>query len=98
MAVFLNYTPVPLAFGTSGMRGLVKDITDLEAYISVKGALLYLRSRGETGETIVLGGDLRPSTERIMRASMQAIVDAGFGVEHVGKLPTPALVLHSIAE
>jgi hypothetical protein len=27
---FLNYTPVPLAFGTSGLRGLVKDITDLD--------------------------------------------------------------------
>jgi hypothetical protein len=31
-----------LAFGTSGLRGLVKDITDLEAYINVKAALRYL--------------------------------------------------------
>ena len=44
---FLNYTPVPLAFGTSGLRGLVKDITDLEAYINVKGALRYLLSIGD---------------------------------------------------
>src|SRR5262249_22448865 len=98
MPDFLAYTPVELAFGTSGMRGLVKDITDLEAYISVKGTLLYLRQRDESGDTIVLGGDLRPSTDRIMRASLQAILDAGFSVEHIGKLPTPALVLHSIEE
>jgi phosphomannomutase len=98
MPGFLSYTPVELAFGTSGMRGLVKDITDLEAYISVKGALLHLRRRGETGEAIVLGGDLRPSTDRIMRASMQAVLDAGFSVENVGKLPTPALVLHAIEQ
>jgi phosphomannomutase len=98
MSSFLSYTPVELAFGTSGMRGLVSDITDLEAYISVKGALLYLRGRGESGDTVVLGGDLRPSTDRILRASLQAIVDAGFSVEHVGKLPTPALVLHSIEQ
>ena len=46
-AAFLNYEPVPLAFGTSGLRGLVKDITDLEAYINVKGALGYLMSGGD---------------------------------------------------
>ena len=40
-ASFLNYAPVSLAFGTSGLRGLVKDITDLEAYINVKAALRY---------------------------------------------------------
>jgi phosphomannomutase len=95
---FLDYTPVELAFGTSGMRGLVKDITDLEAYICVKGALIFLRAGGESGETVVLGGDLRPSTDRIMRASLRAICDAGFGVEYVGRLPTPALVLHAIEE
>jgi hypothetical protein len=27
-ASFLNYLPVSLAFGASGLRGLVKDITD----------------------------------------------------------------------
>ena len=47
LVTFLNYTPVPLAFGTSGLRGLVKDITDLEAYINVKGALRYLLSIGD---------------------------------------------------
>src|SRR5215475_10051405 len=96
---FLDYLPVSLAFGTSGLRGLVKDITDLEAYINVKGALRYLLSIGDilAGSTVVIAGDLRPSTDRIMRACVQAIVDSGCQVENAGKIPTPALVSHAIS-
>jgi phosphomannomutase len=96
---FLNYAPVPLAFGTSGLRGLVKDITDLEAYINVKAALRYLLSIGDIGaqSAVVIAGDLRPSTDRIMRACAQAIVDSGCQVENAGKIPTPALVSHAIS-
>ena len=95
---FVDYQPVPLAFGTSGLRGLVVDLTDLEAYINVKGALRYLLAQGDvrTGGSVLLGGDLRPSTPRIMQACAQAIVDSGLGVENAGMLPTPALVLHGI--
>ena len=98
-ASFLNYTPVPLAFGTSGLRGLVKDITDLEAYINVKGALRYLLSIGDmaAARKVVLAGDLRPSTDRIMRACMQAMLDCGCSVENAGKIPTPALISRAMA-
>jgi phosphomannomutase len=98
-ASFLNYTPVSLAFGTSGLRGLVKDITDLEAYINVKGALRYLLSIDDirASSRVVIAGDLRPSTDRIMRACVQAIVDSGCQVENAGKIPTPALVSHAIS-
>jgi phosphomannomutase len=98
-ALFLNYAPVPLAFGTSGLRGLVKDITDLETYINVKAALRYLLSVGDihASNTVVIAGDLRPSTDRIMRACVQAIVDLGCQVENAGKIPTPALVSHAIS-
>jgi phosphomannomutase len=98
-ASFLNYTPVPLAFGTSGLRGLVADITDLEAYINVKGALRYLLSIGDMAASgkVVLAGDLRPSTDPIMRACMQAILDCGCSVENAGKIPTPALVSRAMA-
>jgi phosphomannomutase len=98
-ASFLNYTPVPLAFGTSGLRGLVKDITDLEAYINVKAALRYLLSIGDidAGSGVVIAGDLRPSTDRIMRACAQAIADSGCRVENAGKIPTPALISHAIS-
>jgi phosphomannomutase len=98
-ANFLDYVPVPLAFGTSGLRGLVNDITDLEAYINVKGALRYLLSIGDmaAGSKVVLGGDLRPSTDRIMRACMQAILDCGCSAENAGKVPTPALIARAMA-
>ena len=96
---FLDDTPVPLAFGTSGLRGLVKDITDLEAYINVKATLRYLLSRGDihASGTVAVAGDLRPSTDRIMRACAQAIIDSGCRVENAGKIPTPALILHSLS-
>jgi phosphomannomutase len=98
-AKFLDYTPVSLAFGTSGLRGLVKDITDLESYINVKGALRYFLDTGDVrpGGSVVLAGDLRPSTDRIMRASARAILDSGCSVENAGKIPTPALILRAIA-
>ena len=96
---FLQYAPVPLAFGTSGLRGLVKDITDLEAYINVKAALRYLFDVGDirTNRKVLIGGDLRPSTGRIMRACVQAITDSGCQVENAGKIPTPALIAHAIS-
>jgi phosphomannomutase len=96
---FLTYEPVSLAFGTSGLRGLVNDITDLEAYINVKGAIRYLSKIGDVqpGGGIVVAGDLRPSTDRIMRACAQAILDSGCQAENAGKIPTPALILHAIA-
>lgn len=96
MVNFLNYDPVPLAFGTSGLRGLVKDITDLEAYINVKATLRYLLTISDIcpNGTIIVAGDLRPSTDRILRACAQAIVDVGCQVENAGKIPTPALLVH----
>jgi len=98
-ASFLNYAPVPLRFGTSGVRGLVKDITDLEAYINVKAALRYLLSIGDihADSTVVIAGGLRPSADRIMRACAQAIVDSVCQVGNAGKIPTPALVSRAIS-
>ncbi|MGH7268886.1 MAG: hypothetical protein ACREJ3_00520, partial [Polyangiaceae bacterium] len=95
---FLDYAPVPLAFGTSGLRGLVKDITDLEAYINVKGGLRYLIATGDirAGCRVVVAGDLRPSTDRILAAAARAIVDEGCHVDNAGKIPTPALIAHAI--
>ncbi|HEY3815577.1 MAG TPA: hypothetical protein VGL81_00315 [Polyangiaceae bacterium] len=96
---FLTHVPVSLAFGTSGLRGLVDDITDLEAYVNVKGALRYLAAAGDVkpGGGVVLAGDLRPSSDRIMRACAQAIVDSGCVVENAGTIPTPALILRGMS-
>jgi phosphomannomutase len=95
---FLKYTPNALAFGTSGLRGLVTDITDLETYINVKGALAYLFAIGDTkpGSGVVLAQDLRPSSDRIMCACVRAIEDSDCSVENGGKIPTPALVLRAL--
>src|ERR1700722_977165 len=94
----LDYVPVSLGCGTSGLRGLVKDITDLEAYVNIKGCLRYLLAVGDVrpGSAVVLAGDLRPSSDRIMGAAARAIVDAGCEVHNAGKIPTPALVLHAM--
>ena len=95
---FLNYDPVPLAFGTSGLRGLVKDITDLEAYINTRGFLNFLVKSGgaSPGETVTVAGDLRPSSDRIMAAVARGILDSGFKVENSGKIPTPALTYRAM--
>ena len=62
----LAYVPVELAFGTSGLRGLVRDITQLEAYINTKAFLevLLRQDRIRAGDSVCLAGDLRPSTDR----------------------------------
>jgi phosphomannomutase len=96
---FLDHEPVPLAFGTSGLRGLVGDITDLEAYINVKGSLRYLLAIGDiaANSRVVIAGDLRPSTDRILRAALQAIADVDCQAENAGKLPTPALLNYALS-
>jgi phosphomannomutase len=94
---FRGRKPTRLAFGTSGLRGLVSDITDLEAYINVRGFLDYEVETGDVvpGSEILLAGDLRPSTDTSSRSIMTAVAvacrDAGFTVSNQGKIPTPAL-------
>lgn len=99
-ATFLNHVPQPLAFGTSGLRGLVSDITDLEAFINVKGALRQLLAGGDIrpGSTVVVAGDLRPSTPRILRAAAAAIDDLGLALEYAGQIPTPALAAYAMSK
>jgi phosphomannomutase len=101
---FRGRVPAALAFGTSGLRGLVTDITDLEAYINTRGFLEYLRSSGaaNNGDLISVACDLRPSSDSpersILRAVARAISDTGFEVDVVGKLPTPALTYHALQQ
>lgn len=95
---FLDYDPVPLQFGTSGLRGLVKDITDLEAYINSKGFFRYLFKIGDVrrGRLITIAGDLRTSTDRILKAVVRAAHDMGLKTEYLGKIPTPALTYYAM--
>jgi phosphomannomutase len=100
----LDYVPVASRFGTSGVRALVKDLTDLEVYCLSLGTLQYLEAvdKAQVGGArraplhIPIGGDLRPSTSRILGATARAILDAGYQLDYVGTLPTPALTFYAL--
>lgn len=89
-----------LNFGTSGLRGLVADMTDEECYINARGFLQYLLQAGQikAGDRVSLAGDLRASTDRIMRAVGRAILDLGCQPENCGKIPSPAVMFHALAK
>ncbi len=104
----LSYEPVELAFGTSGLRGRVRDITNLEAYASTRGFLAWAMAHAGVppGSAVFIAGDLRPSTVAIvadedfrgdiLSAVHRAIVDAGLSTGNLGLIPTPALVLYAM--
>ena len=95
---FRGREPVRLSFGTSGLRGLVSDLTDLEAYVNTRGFLLYLTETTDVRRPgpVAVAGDLRPSTESpersILRAVVRGIQDSGFEAVYFGRIPTPALI------
>ncbi|MFH1465690.1 MAG: hypothetical protein ABIO70_14990 [Pseudomonadota bacterium] len=100
-AVAVEAPAAPLRFGTSGLRGLVRDMTDREVALATMGFLDHLRGRGEItqGDPVALGEDLRArcaatgleSSPRIARAVAAACETLGHPVIHGGRLPTPAL-------
>lgn len=104
---FLDKDPVQLRFGTSGLRGLVADMTDLEVYVNVQGFLRFLERTGgiEAGATVALARDLRDvcpktgieSSPRIARAVSQAVRDAGYRPVDLGAAPTPVLACYVLA-
>ena len=104
LATFRGREPVRLAFGTSGLRGLVTDITDLEAYINTRGFLRFLVEDGDLrpGAPVALAGDLRPSTHSpdrsILRAVARGVADEGMAVRYCGRIPTPALMSFAAAK
>jgi phosphomannomutase len=102
----LDHSPVQLAFGTSGRRGKVADLSQLEIYINVVSEMRFLLGLPQIeggispGDTIYIGYDLRPSSVKVLQAEgrgglLQAIVaaiyDSGLSVINLGIVPTPAL-------
>ncbi|MDT8853498.1 phosphomannomutase [Paracoccaceae bacterium Fryx2] len=80
---------MPPKFGTSGLRGLVTELTaDLVA--AHVGA--FIRSC-PTGTGLFVGRDLRPSSPAIAAGVVQAARAAGLAVTDCGAVPTPALAL-----
>lgn len=95
----LTYKPVELDFGTSGLRGLVKDMTDLECYINILGFLNFLKEKDglKPKETIYVGGDLRESTSRIMSVAALVCNNLELVPMNCGFIPTPALANYAMA-
>jgi phosphomannomutase len=103
----LQYEPRILRFGTSGRRGSVVDLTQLEIYINATAELDYLQSLPQSeggivrGEAFYFALDLRPSSSQfvpeqhgrgeIAQAVECAIEDAGMRPVNLGRIPTPAL-------
>ena len=80
-------------FGTSGLRGLVVELTpDLIA----DHVTAYLASFPEI-DALYIGRDLRPSSPEIAKTVADAALAAGIDVVDCGALPTPALALASMA-
>lgn len=88
-----------VAFGTSGARGLVTAMTDAVCFAYTVGYLKHLTALGEFGPgmPVAVAGDQRPSTPRILRACIAAIIHRGGEPVLCGQIPTPALCLHAFA-
>src|ERR1700733_9670119 len=109
----LKYEPQVLGFGTSGRRGKVVDLTQLEIYLNALAELQYLQSLPLTeggirrDEDFYFAYDLRPSSTEfvaqeegrgeIAQAIVQAISDAGMQAVNLGRIPTPALASFALS-
>ena len=100
----LNYQPHELRFGTSGRRGRVADLTQLEIYINVTAELHFLlslpRPAGgiEAGEVFYFAHDLRLSSVASLGPAVeQAVRDAGLQPVNLGAIPTPALAFCALS-
>ncbi len=85
-------------FGTSGVRGLVADMTDQVCWTYVTAFLQYLKAHNciQTGDEVGIAGDLRSSTPRIMNAVYTAAVDQGLRPVNYGSIPSPAIALYGL--
>jgi phosphomannomutase len=85
-----------VGFGTSGARGLAEQMTDWVCYAYTLGFLSYLEQIGDwsPGSDVGLGGDLRPSTPRILTACARAVRDKGGHPVNLGYIPSPAVAAY----
>jgi phosphomannomutase len=109
----LNYDPQELGFGTSGRRGKVIDLTQLEVYLNALAELEYLQSLApaeggiKRGDLFYFAYDLRPSSSELVseeqgrgelaQAIVAAIEDAGMQAVNLGRIPTPALASFALS-
>lgn len=80
-------------FGTSGLRGLVTELTEPLVQDYVRAFLAAC----PTGGAVHVGYDLRPSSPRIAAMVRTAVLHEGLDIHDCGAVPTPALALASMA-
>lgn len=79
-------------FGTSGLRGLVTDLTDCLVRDYTQAFLTAANIKG----VLHVGRDLRPSSPRIAQTVVETATRAGVDVVDHGALPTPTLALAAL--
>ncbi len=84
-----------VSFGTSGVRGLVVDMSDEVCWVYTT-AFLQTLTQLRAGDEIGIAGDLRNSSEHIMAVVAQAITDKGFKAINYGMIPSPAIALYGL--
>lgn len=84
---------MPPKFGTSGLRGLVTELTDELVHAHIRAFLAACPHGG----TVHVGRDLRDSSPRIAATVIEAIRGAGLGAVDCGAVPTPALAMAAMA-
>ncbi|UTW00179.1 phosphomannomutase [Marinomonas rhizomae] len=82
-----------VAFGTSGVRGLVKDLTPALCFAFVRS---FLQTVCPSSQRVAIGMDLRPSSPDIVKACVLAAESFGAKVAFCGALPTPALAFYAM--
>lgn len=80
-------------FGTSGVRGLVAELTDEVCFAYTLAFLQVIDAK--PGSRVALAMDLRPSSPDIAAACAAAIQHAGMHVDFCGAIPTPALAYYA---
>ncbi|WP_303396024.1 hypothetical protein [Aeromonas sp. A35_P] len=84
-----------LGFGTSGVRGLVSQLTP-EACQAFTHAFISVMHERYTFNKVALGIDNRPSSLSIANACAAALQQRGVEPLFYGVLPTPALALQAM--
>ncbi|MEP2944615.1 MAG: phosphomannomutase [Lentilitoribacter sp.] len=85
-------------FGTSGLRGLVEEITDGTCDKYVRGYLQHLKNSGlaQEGSRVYIGYDLRASSPQICEQTIAAAIKENFVPINCADLPTPALAFYAM--
>jgi phosphomannomutase len=85
-------------FGTSGLRGLVGELTDGTASAHARAFARHLVSKdmAQRGSAIYIGRDMRASSPELVRQCAAAVSAEGLVPVDCGVVPTPALALHAM--